>query len=74
MAEVEQDPPESRHEDEQKIIQLHITNTPQELDPPKKKVSELGGQLMESRDLCEENQCNVRRHPVEHPPYITPEL
>ena len=74
MAEVEQDSPESRHEDEQKIIQLHITNIFQELDLLKKKVSELGGQLMETRDLCEENQCNIRRHPVEHPLYIIPEL
>jgi hypothetical protein len=74
MAEVEQDSSESRHEDELKIIRLHITNIFQELDLLKKKVSELGGQLMETRDICEENKCNIRRHPVEHPLYIIPEL
>jgi Mg2+ and Co2+ transporter CorA len=75
MAEVEQDSLEDdTRQDEQKIIQLHITNIFQELQFLKKKVLKLERQLTETRDLCKENQCNVRRHPVEHPLYIIPEL
>jgi transcriptional regulator with AAA-type ATPase domain len=69
MAEVEQDSFEhnTRHEDEPKTIQLNIINIFQELNFLKKKVSKLERQLMETRDLCKENQRNVRRHPVEQP-------
>ena len=71
MAEVEQD---SLEHNEPKTIQLDITNIFHELDFLKKKVLKLERQLTETRDLCKENQCNVRRHPVEHPLYIIPEL
>ena len=68
MAEVEQDSLEhDTRQDEQKTIQLDITNIFQELDFLKKKVSKLERQLMETRDLCKENQRNVRRHPVVQP-------
>jgi peptidoglycan hydrolase CwlO-like protein len=68
MAEVEQDSLEhDTRQDEQKTIQLDITNIFQELQFLKKKVSKLERQLMETRDLCKENQRNVRRHPVVQP-------
>jgi hypothetical protein len=55
MAEVEQDSLEhDTRQDEQKTIQLDITNIFQELDFLKKKVSKLERQLMETRDLCKE--------------------
>jgi Mg2+ and Co2+ transporter CorA len=68
MAEVEPDSLEDdTRQDEQKIIQLHITNIFQELQFLKKKVLKLERQLTETRDLCKEHQCNVRRHPVVQP-------
>ena len=63
MASLEHD----TRQEEQKIIQLNITNIFQELDFLKKKVSKLERQLMETRDLCKENQRNTRRHPVVQP-------
>jgi transcriptional regulator with AAA-type ATPase domain len=54
-------------QEEQKTIQLDITNIFQELDFLKKKVSKLERQLTETRDLCKENQRNVRPHPVVQP-------
>ena len=54
-------------QEEQKITQPDITNIFQELDFLKKKVLKLERQLTETRDLCKENQRNVRRHPVVQP-------
>jgi transcriptional regulator with AAA-type ATPase domain len=76
MAEVEKDSSveHDTRQEEQKIIQLDITNIFQKLDFLKKKVSKLERQLMETRDLCKENQRNVRRHPIHAVVQPLPEL
>ncbi|CAB3994736.1 Hypothetical predicted protein, partial [Paramuricea clavata] len=57
MAMVQQDSLEDdTKQDEQKTIQLDITNIFQELNFLKKKVLKLERQLTETRDLCKENQ------------------